>query len=146
MNLEGGYLHVSGQIFAPVDSAFIGVKAEWLVWDWGAKYFGSRAAARQASAAESQANEVRRLVQLDVAAKLSNLRAAAAALDAAHTGIASAEEAYRVTAAQVSAGSASTTDLLDAHSALTQARLNFARARYAQAIASVSLSRAVGEL
>jgi outer membrane protein len=145
VNLEGGYVHIHGNIFAPENAAFVGVKAEWLVWDWGARYFGSRAAARQATAAESQANETRRLVQLDVAAKLSSLRAAAAALESARTGIASAEEAYRVTSAQVSAGSASTTDLLDAQSALTQARLNFARARYAQAIASVSLSRAVGE-
>lgn len=93
------------------------------------RYFGSRAAARQATAAESQANETRRLVQLDVAAKRSSLRAAAAALESARAGNASAEETYRITSAQVSAGSASTTDLLDASSALPQARLEFARAR-----------------
>jgi outer membrane protein TolC len=58
--------------------------------------------------------------------------------------IASAEEAYRVTDAQVRAGAATTTDLLDSQAALTQARLNLERARYEEAMARVSLTRAMG--
>jgi outer membrane protein TolC len=49
-----------------------------------------------------------------------------------------------VTAVLLSAGSANTTDLLDAQSALTQARLNFARARYEYALARINLDRAIG--
>ena len=59
------------------------------------------------------------------------------------TAIASAEEAYRVTSAQVNAGTATTTDLLDAQSALTTAKLNLARAQYERTIARVQLDRAV---
>ena len=49
-----------------------------------------------------------------------------------------------MTEAQVRAGAATTTDLLDAQAALTQARLNRARARYEEAIARVTLQRAIG--
>jgi outer membrane protein TolC len=45
----------------------------------------------------------------------------------------------------LAAGSANTTDLLDAQAALTQARLNFARARYEYALALVNLDHAVGD-
>ena len=48
-----------------------------------------------------------------------------------------------MTSAQVAAGAATTTDLLDAQSALTTARLNLARAQYERAVARVQLDRAV---
>jgi outer membrane protein TolC len=73
-------------------------------------------------------------------------RAATNAVEVAQAAIQSAEEAYRVTDALVKAGSATTTDLLDAQSALTTSRLNLVRARYDLAIARVSLNRAVGSV
>jgi outer membrane protein TolC len=45
----------------------------------------------------------------------------------------------------LAAGSANTTDLLDAQAALTQARLNFERSRYEYALARMSLQRALGD-
>jgi outer membrane protein TolC len=50
-----------------------------------------------------------------------------------------------VTNALVQAGSATTTDLLDAQAALTTARLNLARAQYERAIQRVSLGRVLGD-
>jgi outer membrane protein TolC len=49
-----------------------------------------------------------------------------------------------VTDAQLQAGTATTTDLLEAQSALTQARLNYLRAQYELAISRVNLRRALG--
>jgi outer membrane protein TolC len=83
-------------------------------------------------------------VEADVAARLADVRATGSALEAGRTAIGSAEEAYRVTTVLLAAGSANTTDLLDAQAALTQARLNFARARYEYSLARISLDRAVG--
>ena len=57
----------------------------------------------------------------------------------------SAAEAYRVTEAQLQAGTATTTDLLEAQAALTQARLNLTRAQYELAQARVDLQRALGQ-
>jgi len=145
VDLEAGYMHMTGQLFVKKDSAFIGIKAAWQIWDWGARWYQHRAAEAQAVAAREQADDARRHVELDVAAKLANVRATASALETGRTAIGSAEEAYRVTTVLLAAGSANTTDLLDAQSALTQARLNFARARYEYALARMSLARALGE-
>ncbi|HEY5284805.1 MAG TPA: TolC family protein [Polyangia bacterium] len=145
VDLEAGYMHVTGQAFVKPDSAFIGIKAGWQIWDWGARWYQHRAAQSQAVAAQAQADDAHRRVEIDVAAKLANARATASALETGRTAIGSAEEAYRVTTVLLAAGSANTTDLLDAQSALTQARLNFARARYEYALARIRLSRALGE-
>jgi outer membrane protein len=145
IDLEAGYMHMTGQTFVKKDSAFIGLRAGWQIWDWGARWFQHRAAESQAVAAQAQADDAKRKVQTDVAAKLANVRATASALETGRTTIGSAEEAYRVTTVLLGAGSANTTDLLDAQSALTQARLNFARARYEYALARIRLSRALGE-
>jgi outer membrane protein TolC len=145
VDLEAGYMHMTGQAFVKTDSAFIGLKAGWQIWDWGARWFQHRAAESQAVAAQAQADDARRRVETDVAAKLANVRATASALETGRTTIGSAEEAYRVTTVLLAAGSANTTDLLDAQSALTQARLNFARARYEYALARIRLSHALGE-
>jgi outer membrane protein TolC len=145
VDLEAGYMHITGQEFVKKDSAFIGIKAGWQIWDWGARWYQHRAAEAQATAAREQADDARRHVQMDVAAKLANVRATASALETGRTAIGSAEEAYRVTTVLLAAGSANTTDLLDSQSALTQARLNFARARYEYALARMSLTRALGE-
>jgi outer membrane protein len=143
LDLEAGYMHITGQTFAKVDSAFIGVKAGWQIWDWGADWYQHRAARAQADAARLQADDARRHVEADVAAKLADVRATGSALETGRTAIGSAEEAYRVTTVLLAAGSANTTDLLDAQAALTQARLNFARARYEYALARISLDHAV---
>jgi outer membrane protein len=144
LDLEAGYMHMTGQTFVKTDSAFIGVKAGWQIWDWGADWYQHRAASAQADAARLQADDARRQVEVDVATKLADVRATASALETGRTAIGSAEEAYRVTTVLLAAGSANTTDLLDAQAALTQARLNFARARYEYALARISLDRAVG--
>ena len=145
VNAEAAWIHATGQVFQPVDSGFIGVKLEWPIWDWGAKWYARSAAVAQADAAAAQRKEVRDRVSVEVAARLAATRASASAVGVAQTGIASAEEAYRVMQELVKAGSATTTDLLDAQSALTTARSNLARARYAYALSRVALARALGE-
>jgi len=79
-----------------------------------------------------------------VTSGMAQLDAAASAISVAEQAITSAQEAYRVTDAQVQAGTATTTDLLEAQSALTQARLNYLRAQYELAISRVNLRRAMG--
>lgn len=78
---------------------------------------------------------------VEVSERLDQLEAATAAIDVAGTAIASADESYRVTNALVQAGSGTTTDLLAAPSALTQAKLNLVRATYQQAQARVQLTK-----
>jgi outer membrane protein len=142
---EAGYVRVDGQKFIPTESYYIGVKATWPIWTWGTTFFAARAASKQAAAAALDVQSERDQIAAEVESNLAQVRAAATAIKVAREAIAAAEEAYRVEAALRDAGSATTTDLLDAQSALTTARANLARARYVHAIARLSLQRAVGD-
>jgi outer membrane protein TolC len=145
LDAEGGYIRLDGQVFAPANQEFIGVRASWAVWDWGVRWHARQAARAQADAAAIEIEGGRRQVRVEVASRRAVVESAVSAVEVARETIASAEEAYRITEAQVKAGTATTTDLLDAQSALTQARLNLTRARYQEAMARVSLKRALGD-
>jgi outer membrane protein len=145
VDAEGAYVRTDGQLFAPKDQWFVGVRASWTIWEWGASFFQARAAGRQASAAELDLENQRRGVAVEVHNALAQTEAAKVSVDVAHEAISSAQEAYRVENALLQAGSATTTDLLDAQSALTTARLNLARAQYEQAIQRVALARVMGD-
>ena len=144
INAEGAYLRTDGQVFAPKNSAFVGVKAEWSIWEWGATDHLRRAALADATAARRELEATERQIESDLAISLALGDAARGAVDAAEKAIASAEEAFRVTQAQVKAGAATTTDLLQAESELTQARLNLTRAQYELALSHVAVRRASG--
>lgn len=145
VDAEGGYVRTDGQLFAPPNQWYVGVRASWTIWEWGATFFQARAASKQAQAAALELEDQKRGVAVEVHNAVAQTQAAAAAVDVAKEAIASAQEAYRVEQALVNAGSATTTDLLDAQAALTTARLNFARARYDLAIQHVALTRILGE-
>jgi outer membrane protein len=149
LSLQASYIRagtaVAGEKFPAIQAEYIGFAANWPFWQWGTTYYAHRAAAHEATAARLFSEQQRREVSVDATNKLETAQAAAAAVEVANTAIASAEEAFRVTQAMVKAGSATTTDLLDSQSALTQAKLNLVRAKYEQAVALVALDRATGD-
>lgn len=142
VDVQAAYSNVRGQVFQPESAFFVGVVTSWPFWTWGSRWYAAQSAQRQADAAEALRENARKQVAYDVSSKALLLEAQFVAVQVAETAIASADEAYRVTSAQVTAGTATTTDLLDAQSALTTARLNLARARYERTIARVALDRA----
>jgi outer membrane protein len=144
VDAEAAYLRTDGSIFKPANAGFVGVKATWAIFEWGASWYARKAAAEQTEAARRDAEDEERQIGIEVSTDLSQARASAAVVDVARETITSAEEAYRVTQALLKAGSATTTDLLDAEAALTQARLNLTRAQYEQAVAQVTLGRSLG--
>ncbi|MHB1845704.1 MAG: TolC family protein [Deltaproteobacteria bacterium] len=121
-----------------------GLSLSWNVWEWGAGYYQTRAAAAQEDAMSMRLEGTQEQVSLEVDSRLAQEKAAANAVAVAKDAIAQAEEAYRVEASLVKAGEATTTDLLDAQAALTQARLNLVRARYQELRARSTLTRALG--
>lgn len=144
IQLQAAYLNVQGQAFAQTNAAYVGVKASWPIWEWGASWYAMRSAGTQSLALAQVAEDSGRQVRTEASTRLSQLIAARETVDVAEKTISSAEEAYRVTDALVKAGSATTTDLLDAQSALTTAKLNLVRARSQRALAQVALQRATG--
>ena len=145
IDLEGAYMRSYGQIILPTNFAFIGLSAKWAIWEWGASYAAYRASQAQARAAAFDLENQKQQIRAEVTSTMAQLDAAASAISVAKQAIDSAQEAYRVTDAQLQAGTATTTDLLEAQSALTQARLNYLRAQYELAISRVNLRRALGQ-
>jgi outer membrane protein len=144
IDLEGAYLRADGQPFQPKNSAFVGLKASWAIWEWGASNLQRQAAAIQADAARRDQEMLARQIEAELSASLAQGDAARGAVDTADKAVASAQEAYRVTDAALKAGAATTTDLLESQSALTQARLNLTRAQYELVLSDVALSHATG--
>jgi outer membrane protein TolC len=144
IDAEAGYNHLDGQPFSPMNAAYVGVKLDWPIWEWGTSYYAQRASGAQTEAAKYQLEDQRRQIGVEVATDLAQAQAAISAVDVAEQAITSAEEAYRVTGALLKAGSATTTDLLETQRALTEARLNRTRAQYEQAIAQANLARTLG--
>jgi outer membrane protein len=145
VDAEGGYVRTDGQLFAPPNQWFIGVKASWNIWEWGATFFAARAAAHNAEAAAIDRENEKHQVAVEVQTTAAQTEAAKVSVDVAQEAIGSAKEAYRVTEALLQAGSATTTDLLDSQNAFLTARLNLARAQYELAIQRVALARVMGE-
>ncbi len=145
INASAMYIHVQGLPSAiPSDFGTIGFTLDWPIWQWGSTYYQSRVASERADAAAALLENTRAQVSLEVDQRLAEERAAAHAVVVAQDAIQQAEEAYRVTESMVKAGAATTTDLLDAQSALTQAKLNLVRARYQDLRTRSALTRALG--
>lgn len=144
IDLTAAYVRIDGQALAQQNAASIGIRASWPLWLWGTQWYAHRAAVHQAEAQRIATDDAGRQVRGEVNGRMDQLRAASAAIEVAKTALTSAEEAYRVTSAVVGAGSGTTTDLLDAQSALTQSRLNLVRSKYQRALAWVQLRRALG--
>jgi outer membrane protein len=142
VNLQASYAWTRGQVFFPENSFYVGIFVSWSFWTWGTTFYAAKSAERQADAAQALSDDARRQAAYEVSSRYSQLQAQFVAVEVAETAIQGAEEAYRVTDAQVRVGTGTTTDLLDAQSALTTARLNLARARYERAVARVALDRA----
>jgi outer membrane protein len=128
----------------PSDIFVFGLNASWNIWQWGADYYQAESAGALAAASHLQLVSEQDVVIQEVETRLSQEKAAANAVQVAQSAIDSAVEAFRVTQVTVNAGAATTTDLLDAQSALTQARLNLVRAHYQEWRARAELTRAVG--
>jgi outer membrane protein len=144
LDIEAAYLRLYGQPFSPPSSEYVGLKAQWAIWEWGASEHQRRAAMALADAARRDREMLERQIEAELSASLAQGDAARGAVDSAEKAVASAQEAYRVTDAALKAGAATTTDLLESQAALTQARLNLTRAQYELVLSEVALRHASG--
>jgi outer membrane protein len=126
-------------------SYFAGVGIRWTAFDHGraARIESARARAEAAAAASRDAEDRARL-EVEQAYRDADvsIRNEASAREA----VAAAEEARRISADRYASGLLPLTDLLDAETALLQARLAEISARYDSVVGRVRLERAAGRL
>ncbi len=59
INVEAGYMRTDGTIFNPANAGYVMLKGQWAIWEWGASYYGHKAAAEKAQASDFQVKEQR---------------------------------------------------------------------------------------
>ena len=94
---------------------------------------------------EADMDQLRDAVRLEVAQARETFATSQAAFEAARVGITAAEESYRVRVDQLQAGAAVTSDVIDAETDLTRARLQIIDAAISIRLARARLAQALGE-
>jgi outer membrane protein TolC len=126
-------------------SFFAGVGIRWTAFDRGraARIEAARARADAASALSRAAEDRARL---EVERAYRDADVSIRNLSATHEAVVAAEEARRISADRYASGLLPLTDLLDAETALLQARLAEISARFDSVVGRVRLERAAGRL
>ena len=127
------------------DSWDVSVNASWLLWDGGRRAAERAEAAAATRAAETRVREFDRAVAFEVQQRWLELSSSRSAVDAAEEGLRAAAEARRVVGERYSAGVATSTDVLDAETAVLQAELDRTRAIANVRLAEARLRRATGQ-
>jgi len=122
----------------------VGVNVSWALWDGGRARAEAAASTAQADALRRQADDVDASIAVDVRRCLLDLTSDRAAVAAAAEGVAAATEAHRVVAERFRAGVATSSDVLEAETALLQASLEQTRLAAAARLDEARLIHAVG--
>jgi outer membrane protein len=123
----------------------VGLTVQWNIWDWYAT--GHQTAQAEASLRQSEAGivQLEDAVALDVAQQYFNAQTANEKVVVAFGGLEQAQESYRMTSEKFKTGVVSNTDMLDAETALMQARLTHTQAVVDCTLALARLKKATGE-
>ena len=128
------------------DSYFVGVAAEWEVFDGFRKRGHEARAKAEWLAAQAEVEKVRNELDLDLQQAQIQAGEASERLQVARKSIGSAEEALRITRERYEQGAADITELLTAQVGLTAGKTRLSSATFALFTADANLKRAQGLL
>lgn len=142
------YANPNPNVIPPIaawyESWELGVGVTWSPNDLAGGLHGADRARGDEAALRARRDALRDAVRLEVEAALADWRAADASAAAARARERAAHEAYAARAAQLAAGEAVVTEVLDADLELTEARLAAVRAAAGVRVAAARHRRAVG--
>ena len=150
INLIGNYLRKGDNILLEsdpgedADNWAVILKGEWIFWEWGKKGHNVAAAKAQVAKAKDLLMEIEDNIRLEVKNAYLDLREAEKNIHVAETAIAQAEENFRMNEERFRQQVATSTDVLDAQTLLTQAKTNYFNALSKYNIAKARLERAMG--
>jgi outer membrane protein TolC len=122
----------------------INAVAEWKLWDWGSTWYGVKESKAKVYQAEQLLEQTRDAVKLDVKSAYLKIREAEKNIGVAAKAVGQAEENLRINEERYKEQVATSTDVLDALTLLTQARTNYYTALSDYSVAVARLQRAVG--
>jgi len=126
------------------DNWTIMLKGEWIFWEWRKKRHGVAAARAKLAKANYILKEIKDNIQLEVKEAYLSLREAEKNIQVAKKAVVQAEENFRMNEERYKQQVATSTDVLDALTLLTQARTNYFNALSEHNTAWARLERAMG--
>jgi len=126
------------------DNWTITLTAEWMFWEWGKTKHDVASASAKAAKTKYLLQDIKDNIQLEVKDAYLNLREAEKNIHVAETAVVQAEENFRMNEERYKQQVATSTDVLDAQTLLTQARANYFNALSEHNIAWARLERAMG--
>lgn len=141
-----GYSFQDGSNLTSNNNSAVGINVEIPIFNGFANTYQIRSAEAVADLRAAQRDTLRLLISLDVWRAYHNLRTSAQSISAARTLVESAEESSRVALGRYKAGVGNILDVLNAQSALADARQQFVQASLNWNIARASLAQSMGAL
>lgn len=136
------YTHFQGSKFQRENSAFVGAVLQWDFWNWGATWFRMKEVSRDHEKALKGLELARDGIMLDVRKAWLDLKQASLSIEALRSQIEFAQENLRVVTKKYEASTATSVEVLDAQSTLTQAKAGYQVALLNYYIAFANLQRA----
>jgi outer membrane protein len=141
---QGDTPAVGGSDFVQRETWDVGAVATWTLFEWGkTRYAVFQQEARLRQAKESL-EKVKDSARLDVKSEYLTLRAAYEAIGVARKAVVSAEENFRISTERYKEQVATSTEVLDAQTRLTQAKSNYTNAIAVFNVEVARLIRAMG--
>jgi outer membrane protein len=139
--------HFTGvQPFQPLDEEYVGLTAQWNVWDWGSTYRGYEQAKHDVARAQVAVDSLPETLKAQVRGRWLDAKVKYDSLAVAQVQLQTAEEAYRLQKVKLDNAAATSTDVIDAETDVARARLSAADARFDYYLALVTLARSIGDL
>lgn len=126
------------------DTAAVGVRLDWSVFEWGRTQAQVRRQRAALKAVRERLADIENSVRLEVKAALGDVQVAEENIQTARKALEQATENLRMTRLQYQQQVTTVTEVLDARTYLTQAEANYYAAHYGRHIAQAELERAVG--
>jgi len=140
----GNHADLRGNPYEDAENWMVSTLFSWDVWEWGKKHYQVSARRAKAAQAEELEKQVGDVIALEVKESYLNLKEAEKNIFVAETAREQAEENFRLNQARYNEQMATTTDVLDAQTLLTEAQNNYYNALSDYHIAKARLERAVG--
>ncbi|HJX32441.1 MAG TPA: TolC family protein [Thermodesulfobacteriota bacterium] len=141
---QGDTPNVRGTRFQDEESWNIFTSLNWTLWEWGKTYYSVNATKIGLIQAEDARTQIRDGVTLEVKNAFLKLQESEKNIKVTETAIDSAEENFRLNESRYKEQVATTTDVMDAQTLLTQAQINYYNALSDYNIARAQLERAMG--
>lgn len=142
---QGDDYSVSGSRYEPdKDSWYVMGVAQWNVWDWGKTWWGVGENKAKVFQVECAFEEIKDGVRLEVKEASLRVMEAKENIQVAETAVNQAEENFRINEERYKEQVATSTDVLNALTLLTQARTNYYSVLSDYNIAKARLRRAIG--